>query len=192
MKDARFLILYLTISNIIFQTSAVLKPMNYNHFIINCVYSIVSILSLIVVGLSYKFQFFLNAMWPLSIVVLVRNSIRVLDLENTRYDPKNPENLRRYSYIAWTMLVVMQFSATMVILLVQVNCFANRRFIVQVAVFEIVLGILFLTMGFGDQSGLAGLIIQSLLGLFGLMVLCYYQYNTYMQVIKQTSQVISL
>lgn len=46
--------------------------MNPKHLIVNCVYTVVSILCLIVLALSYRYKFFHNAMWPLSVVVTIR------------------------------------------------------------------------------------------------------------------------
>lgn len=84
-----------------------MSPMNKSHFIINCAYQVFTTLSYIVLGLTFKYEWWEQAIWPFSVLLMYRQQIRLLDLEDTFFDPKDPFSTKRYSFGYTGMLIVL-------------------------------------------------------------------------------------
>lgn len=80
----------------------------------------------------------------------------------------------------------------MVILLVQVNSFANKRFMIPTIALEIISSIYFLSFSFSTTKDWQSLLLQSLFGQVSLLIVLIYQYRTYQQVLSGTKEVLSL
>ena len=78
-------IIIVHISNLIFQINEIIKDRNPTSKFINIIYTWHSFLNIVLVILSYKFNF-AYTLYPATIGMLIRQTIRIMDLEGSRED----------------------------------------------------------------------------------------------------------
>ena len=112
---ARRFCFYVNASNTIYQASALLDPQSQQHFIINGIYSVGSLICYIMMWISFKKPPKISAqlIWWVSAYLAFRNSIRLFDFEGTRLSQE--ELLERQeidmfinAYKNWYILVLIQ------------------------------------------------------------------------------------
>ena len=81
MKNVRLWAIMCTISNLIAQISAMLKPYSMQHYKVNIYYTIVSLTVILMIGLSLKEGNYLRLIFPAMMLTHLRNLIRLLDFE---------------------------------------------------------------------------------------------------------------
>ena len=73
------------ITNLIYQMNEIIKDRNPMSKFINIMYTWHSFLNILLVILSYKFKF-AYTLYPATIGMTIRQTIRIMDLEGTRED----------------------------------------------------------------------------------------------------------
>lgn len=183
LQHARFFLWWITVSNLMYAQAALRNPMNEKHFVVNCVYLSIAVFFLVILVLQLKFNFFLKFLWPYSVVLVIRQCIRLFDLEDTRFDPQDPLNKNRMTETEWSQLVQMQIASTFIIMLFQMSCFSNSRFVVPVVFFEILFGLFALMQSFE---------LKIFFGQVVIIFMCHQHYTTSLEVTQRAAEVVSL
>lgn len=97
IKDLRLYLICENISTMIFQLFGLLQPLNDKHFTVSCLYTLNSIVCLILQILSFKGGKFVKLVLVNNFLLIMRMALRLLDFEETY------EHLGRSE---WTFLVM--------------------------------------------------------------------------------------
>ena len=104
----------MTISNFVLQIGALISPMSEQHQTVNVIYTMGSVLSIGLIYLQYKKKY--KTMYFVYCYLMVRNGIRLLDLENTKpYKSKD----------WWSTILIMQSSVTLMTMISMCACFPS-------------------------------------------------------------------
>ena len=93
---------FLAVVAIIHSMYEMIVPLNDFHFWINFGYSVISIIALALFGYSFKANVNLKIIIIPSILTITRYEVRMIDYENTMYDPSSPmasKAGRKYFYL---------------------------------------------------------------------------------------------
>ena len=111
---------FLIVGNAIFQTNSLMKPKSDDHIIVNICYSISTISCLILNLLSYK-EGWTICVYAGSIILAIRQAIRLADFENTKpslFIKHEEHNESKIEVYTWLYIMVMQslgFLATLIL-----------------------------------------------------------------------------
>jgi len=97
----------MSLSNFTFQISALLKPMNESHYIMNVYYTALSLVLFAVIAYSYKSKEHAILSLPVLFIINIRQSFRVIDFEETKFNPNTPDDPNNFGYVAWNLLVMI-------------------------------------------------------------------------------------
>lgn len=75
-----------------------INPLNPTQLYVTTCYFYVSVLCIIILGLSYLREKNLFLVLPLAVILNIRSIIRLLDFEQTRFDPDDSKNPERFTY----------------------------------------------------------------------------------------------
>ena len=104
----------MTTMNFILQIISLISPMSERHKTVNVIYMMGSVLSIGLIYLQYKKKY--KTMYFVYCYLMVRNGIRLLDLENTKpYKSKD----------WWSIILIMQSSVTLMTMISMCACFPS-------------------------------------------------------------------
>ena len=84
-SDCRMFAIIVNSSNMIFQLKAIFAPIEgSNQLIMNIIYTIVSLISYIILALSFRKEYGVSFSYYSIIIILLRQAFRFLDLEDTK------------------------------------------------------------------------------------------------------------
>ena len=125
----------LNITNIFFQYGAITKPYSDAHRNVNIVYSACTIVSLFLYWLS-RYKNNSSYIFPAYLVVAMRNTVRLVDLENTRF---------YMSEIQWFELCIQQVMTSLMFFALFITFFGMfKKQIIFTVVYGIVIFISFI------------------------------------------------
>jgi len=106
-QEARRWVWLCSLSNLLYQVIALRKPRNENHFWVNVYYTACTLVTLTLTLVSYKSKKLSVLVLPAMLLMQIRNSIRFLDLEDTKYLPTNDAESTKMSLFEWGSVVMV-------------------------------------------------------------------------------------
>ena len=138
-KNARIYSWIIIASQYLYQIVALINPMTDEHFFINLGYMGFSIIQTALLAISHRSKKFSILALPVIILVTVRQSIRLLDLEKTKPPlicvDQELEEQTGSSLHEWRgQLVIMQVTGTTMSIMTMLYSFSNLRIIYLLSV----------------------------------------------------------
>ena len=84
--------IFLNLSNLTFQIPALLNPKNDSHFMMNIYYTVLSMMLFAITAYSYKSKEHAILSLPVLFLLTIRQSFRIIDFEETKFNPYTPDD----------------------------------------------------------------------------------------------------
>ena len=92
-------------NHILAQFSAICSPLNPTHFTVNCVYTAFTILQTTMLVFSYKSPKMLYLIQPVAVMLTLRATVRLFDIEKTKFMFDDPDNKSRLDNTGWLLVM---------------------------------------------------------------------------------------